>query len=88
MDEFAVFFHTGNQEPVRAVVENCQPDTINAIFLCTRTKQMVLVFLVSEGVLYVNQIRRGTTINAVYIKKALERFLVFFKKRPTMSSLH
>ncbi len=47
---------------------------------------MVLVFLVAEGVLYVNQIRRGTTINAVYIKKALERFLVFFKKRPNVSS--
>ena len=36
---------------------------------------MVLAFFDSQGMVSTNYVRRGTTVNAVYIIEALKRFL-------------
>ncbi len=51
----------------------------------SRTKQMVLAFFDSKGLIYMNHMPRGTTVNAKYIGEALGKFLKVFKhKRPEM----
>jgi histone-lysine N-methyltransferase SETMAR len=51
----------------------------------TRTKQMVLVFFDSKGLIYTNYVPRGTTVNANYIVEALGTFMkILRKKRPQM----
>jgi hypothetical protein len=48
---------------------------------------MVLVFFDAKGVIYMNYVPKGETVNAEYIKKSVARFLkIFRKKRPVMSS--
>ncbi len=47
----------------------------------------MLVFFDAKGVIYMNYVPKGETVNAEYIKKALARFLNVFKsKRPIMAS--
>ena len=61
-----------------------QPGPIKAKVHATRTKQMVLCFFNSKGLIYTNYVPRGTTVNANYIVEALGRFMRIFKeKRPT-----
>jgi histone-lysine N-methyltransferase SETMAR len=48
---------------------------------------MVLVFFDAKGVIYTNYVPKGETVNALYIRNAVARFLKGFKeKRPIMSS--
>ncbi len=42
---------------------------------------MVLVFFDAKGVIYMNYVPKGETVNAEYIKKALARFLKVFKAK-------
>jgi hypothetical protein len=50
-------------------------------------KQMVLVFFDMKGIIYVNLVPKGKTVNTSYIRTALARSLKAFKaKRPIMSS--
>jgi [histone H3]-lysine36 N-dimethyltransferase SETMAR len=84
MDESAVSFHT--PETKRQSMQwlpKGQPGPIKAKVHATRTKQMVLCFFDSKGLIYTNYVPRGTTVNANYILDALGRFMKIFKqKRP------
>lgn len=84
MDESAVSFHT--PETKRQSMQwlpKGQPGPIKAKVHATRTKQMVLCFFDSKGLIYTNYVPRGTTVNANYIVEALGRFMKIFKeKRP------
>jgi histone-lysine N-methyltransferase SETMAR len=88
MDESAVSFHTlVTKRMSKQWVKKGQPDPRKAKVHATRTKKMVLVFFDTKGVIYMNCIPKGETINAKYVKKALARFLKVFKvKRPIMVS--
>ena len=57
------------------------PGPIKAKVSTTRTKQMVLVFFNSKGLIYTNYMPRGTTINTDYIVGALGRFMMIFRKK-------
>jgi hypothetical protein len=66
-------------------VEKAQPCPIEAGVLATRSKQAVLVFFDARDITCT--MSQEQTVNAAYIKKALARFLVVFrKKKPIMSS--
>jgi histone-lysine N-methyltransferase SETMAR len=84
MDESAVSFHT--PETKRQSMQwlpKGQPGPIKAKVHATRTKQMVLCFFDSKGLIYTNYVPRGTTVNANYIVEALGKFMRIFKeKRP------
>jgi hypothetical protein len=62
-------------------VKKGQPGTVKARVQSTRSKQMVLVFFFfnTKGFIYTN-ISSGKTVNVNYMKKALARFLVIFRK--------
>ncbi len=86
MDESAVSFHTPEtkQQSMQWLPKG-QPGPVKAKVLATRTKQMVLAFLDSKGLIYTNYVPRGTTVNANYIVEALGTFLkILRKKRPQM----
>jgi hypothetical protein len=88
MDESAVSFHTPETKRAsKQWVKKGQPGPRKAKVHVTRTKKMVLVFFDAKGVIYMNYVPKGKTVNAEYIKKALARFLKVFKaKRPIMAS--
>jgi hypothetical protein len=51
----------------------------------SRTKQMLLAFFDSKGLIYTHIVPRGSTINADYILKAMDKFMAHLKKkRPEM----
>jgi hypothetical protein len=53
----------------------------------TQTKKMVLVFFDVKGIIYMNYVPKGKTVNAEYVKNVLARLLkVFREKRPIRSS--
>jgi histone-lysine N-methyltransferase SETMAR len=88
MDEFAISFHNPEMKRVsKQWVKKDQPGPRKAKVHATRTKKMVLVFFDAKGVIYMNYVPKGETVNAEYIKKALARFLKVIKgNRPIMSS--
>ncbi len=47
------------------------PGPIKAKVQATRKKQMVLAFFNSKGLIYMNFVPRGRTVNATYIIEAL-----------------
>ncbi len=50
-----------------------------------RTKQMVMAFFDSQGMVYTNYVPRGKTVNADYVIVALRKFLKALKaKRPDL----
>jgi hypothetical protein len=65
-------------------IQKGQPGPIKARVHASRTKQMLLTFFNSKGLIYTHIMPRGSTINANYIPKALGKFLVHLKKRPEM----
>ena len=87
MDESAVSFHTPEtKQQSKQWLKKGTPGPIKAKVSATRTKQMVLAFFDSKGLIYTNYVPRGTTVNAKYIVGALGRFLkIFRKKRPVMA---
>jgi hypothetical protein len=48
-------------------VKKGQPGPVNAHVHATRSKQMVLVFFNTKGMIYTNYIPKGKTVNAKYI---------------------
>jgi hypothetical protein len=51
----------------------------------SRTKQMVMAFFNSKGMVYTNYVPRGKTVNADYVIVALRKFLKALKaKRPDL----
>ncbi len=86
MDESAVSFQTPEtkQQSMQWLPKG-QPGPVNAKVHATRTKQMVLAFFDSKGLIYTNYVPRGTTMNANYIKEDLGTFMkILRKKRPQM----
>jgi histone-lysine N-methyltransferase SETMAR len=86
MDESAVSFHTPEtkQQSMQWLPKG-QPGPVKAKVHATRTKQMVLAFFDSKGLISTNYVPRGSTVNANYIVEALGSFLkILRKKRPQM----
>jgi len=88
MDESAVSFHTPQtKQQSKQWLKKGTPGPIKAKVHASRTKQMVLAFFDSKGLIYTNYVPRGQTVNATYIIEALYKFLkVFRKKRPILAS--
>jgi hypothetical protein len=86
-DESAISFHTPEtKKQLMQWVKKGQPGPIKARVHARRSKKMVLMFFNANGVIYMNYILKGETVNAEYIKKSLARFLkIFRKKRPITS---
>jgi histone-lysine N-methyltransferase SETMAR len=82
MDESAVSMHTPTSKvQSKQWLKKGTPGPINkAKVTASRTKQMVLAFFDSKGVIYMNYVPRGATVNGDYIIKALKNFL----KRPDL----
>jgi hypothetical protein len=49
----------------------------------SRTKTMVLAFFDSQGMVYMNYVPKGETVNAKYIIRALGTFLKNLRKKRT-----
>jgi histone-lysine N-methyltransferase SETMAR len=88
MDESAVSFHTPEMKRAsKEWMKKGLPGPRKAKVHATRIKKMVLVFFNAKGIIYMNYVPKGKTVNAEYIKKALARFLKVFKaKRQIMAS--
>jgi histone-lysine N-methyltransferase SETMAR len=88
MDESAVSFHTPQtkQQSKQWLVKGA-PGPIKAKVQASRSKQMVLAFFDSKGLIYTNYVPKGSTVTASYIVEALGKFLKVFKqKRPEMAA--
>jgi hypothetical protein len=86
MDESAVSFHMPRtKQQSKQWLEKRTPGPIKGKVQASRTKQMVLAFFDSKGLIYTNYVPTGTMVNAKYIVDALGKFLKVFKqKRPEM----
>jgi histone-lysine N-methyltransferase SETMAR len=86
MDESAVLFHTPEtKQQSKQWLPKGHPRPVKAKVHVTRTKQMVLAFFNSKGLIYTNYVPRGTMVNASYIVEALGTFMkILRKKRPEM----
>ena len=84
MDETMVSFHTPEtKRQSKQWTPKGQPGPLKARVHSTRTKQMVLAFFDSKGLVYTNIVPRGQTVNSDYIIKALAGFLKQLKlERP------
>ena len=68
-------------------VKKGQPGSVKARVQLTRSKQMVLAFFDSKGLIYTNYVPKESTVTASYIVEALGKFLkVFRQKRPEMAA--
>ena len=75
MDESAVAYHTPEtKEQSKQWLKKGTPSPVKARSQATRTKQMVLAFFDSKGLIYTNIVPRGQTVNADYIITALQLF--------------
>jgi histone-lysine N-methyltransferase SETMAR len=86
MDESAVSMHTPEtKSQSKQWLKKGTPGPVKAKVQATRTKQMVLAFFDSKGMVYTNNVPRGKTVNADYIIGALRKFLKALKaKRPEL----
>jgi hypothetical protein len=88
MDKSTVSFHMRQtkQQSKQCLVKG-EPGPIKAKVHVSRSKQMVLAFFDSKGLIYTNYVPKGTTVNANHIVEALGKFLkVFRQKRPEMAA--
>lgn len=75
MDESAVCYHTPEtKRQSKQWLKKGTPGPVKAKSAASRTKQMVLAFFDSKGVIYTNIVPRGETVNADYIISALKLF--------------
>ena len=88
MDETMISYHTPEmKKQSKQWVLKGRPGPIKARVHASRTKQMVLAFFDSKGLIYTNIVPRGASVNSDYIVKALGSFLKNFrKKRPKMAA--
>ena len=86
MDESAVSFHTPERtQQSKQWIKKGLPGPTKFKMSDSRTKQMVLVFFDTKGVIYTNYVPKGQTVNGEYIREALGKFVkIFKKKRPEM----
>jgi histone-lysine N-methyltransferase SETMAR len=87
MDETMVCYHTPqSKKQSQQWIQKGQPGPIKAKVQASRTKQMLLAFFDSKGLIYMHIVPRGSTVNAAYIVKVLDVFMRHFKKkRPVMA---
>ena len=87
MDESMVCYHTPKtKKQSKQWLKKGLPGPIKAKVHACRTKQMVMAFFHSKGLIYTLIIPRGATINAAYTMKVLRLFMQNFKsKRPIMA---
>ncbi len=81
MDESAILLHTPVPNSSPAVVSKGSGWASEGQGSMTRTKQMVLAFVDSEGLIYTNYVPMGTIVNASYIVEALGKFLKISRKK-------
>jgi histone-lysine N-methyltransferase SETMAR len=88
MDETMVSYHTPEtKKQSKQWIPRGQPGPLKARVHASRTKQMVMAFFDSRGMIYTHMVPRGATINATYTIKVLGTFLEHFKKkRPAMAA--
>jgi histone-lysine N-methyltransferase SETMAR len=86
MDETMVSYHTPEMKKAsKQWIKKGLPGPIKAKVHASRTKQMLLAFFESKGLIYTHIVPRGSTINANYILKAMDKFMAHLKKkRPEM----
>jgi histone-lysine N-methyltransferase SETMAR len=86
MDETMVCYHTPQtKKQSKQWIKKGQPGPIKARVHASRTKQMVMAFFDSKGLVYTHIVPRGATINAIYTVKVLGIFMKNLKKkRPAM----
>ena len=87
MDESAVSFHTPeSKRNSKQWLKKGSPGPIKARVQASRSKQMVLVFFNSKGVIYTNYVPKGAKVDLSYIISAMKTFLKKLrKKRPGLS---
>jgi histone-lysine N-methyltransferase SETMAR len=83
MDETMVSYHTPE---TKKQSKQWIPGPLKAQVHASRTKQIVVAFFDSRGIIYTHIVPRGATINATYTIKVLATFLEHFKKRPAMAA--
>ncbi len=88
MDETMLSFHTPEtKKQSKQWIEKGKPGPIKARVHASRTKQMVMAFFDSRGLIYSHIIPKGAKINATYIVMVLGIFLKKLRqKRPEMAS--
>ena len=86
MDETMVSFHTPEtKKQSKQWILKGKPGPLKAKVQASRTKQMVLAFFDSKGLIFTNIVPRGSTVNARYIVKVLGIFMKNMRtKRPHM----
>ena len=87
MDETMVCYHTPqSKKQSQQWIQKGQPGPIKAKVQASRTKQMLLAFFDSKGLIYTHIVPRGSTVNAAYIVKVLDVFMRHLrKKRPVLA---
>ncbi len=87
MDETMVCYHMPqSKKQSQQWIKKGLPGPIKAKVQASRSKQMLLAFFDSKGLIYTHIVLRGSTVNAAYIVKVLNVFMRHFKKnRPVMA---
>jgi hypothetical protein len=87
MDETMLCYHTPqSKKQSQQWIEKGLSGPIMAKVQASRSKQMLLAFFDSKGLIYTHIVPRGSTVNAAYIVKVLDIFMRHFKKkRPVMA---
>jgi histone-lysine N-methyltransferase SETMAR len=86
MYESAVSMHTPTMKmQSKQLLKKGTSGPIKAKVAASCTKQMVLAFFDNQGVIYINHVPQGATVNGDYIIKALKSFLKALRlKRPDL----
>jgi len=78
---------TQTKQQSKELLKKGTPGPIKAKVHACHTKQIVLAFFYSKGLIHTSYLPRGQTVNTTYIIEALSKFLkIFRKKRPIMAS--
>jgi hypothetical protein len=82
MDRTMVFYDKPqSKKQSQQWIENRQPGLIKAKVQGSRTKQMLLAFFYSKGLICMHIVPRSSTINAAYIVKVLDVFMRHSRKK-------
>jgi hypothetical protein len=86
MDKTMVCYHTPqSKKQSQQWIQKGQPGPIKAKVQASRTKQMLLAFFDSKGLICMHIVPRGSTVNAAYM--VLDVFMRHFrKKRPVLAA--
>jgi hypothetical protein len=87
VDETMVSFYTPETKKQSQWIEKGKPGPINATLHVSRNKQLVMVIIDSQGLIYTHIIPKGSKINAIYIVKVLSIFIKKLRQKlPEMVS--